>query len=80
MNLTIWEAEEATGIYRKKIYADLRSGLLNGAKLDGRHWSIPARDCLEWARLLWRHGRTYMWPPEHAEQYIRDLEAGRKRV
>lgn len=50
--LTTSDVEYATGVYRQKIYADLYAGLLIGTKPDGKHWSIQAMDCLEWARYL----------------------------
>lgn len=44
--LTTSQVEAATGIIKPTIYAALRSGLLNGAKLDGKTWSISPEDCL----------------------------------
>lgn len=71
--LTTSQVEAATGIIKPTIYAALRSGLLNGAKLDGKTWSISPEDCLEWARHLWRNGRATMYPPDRAERYLRDF-------
>lgn len=71
--LSTAQVEAATGISRATIYAALWSGLLIGAKLDGKTWSISAGECMEWAQYLWKRGRTTMYPPDRAEKYLRDF-------